>query len=233
MKKMIKRVLIFVLLGGTAFMLLPLVLHTGAGNELNSVAAHYVTRGPAEVGAQNIVTAVIVTYRGLDTLGEVLVLFLATTGVGFVLRSVGRKKKKAEIKTGPSEILTTGRRILLPLIVVFGVYVFAHGHLTPGGGFQGGVIIATGLLLLLLSSASPSLNRKVLSFSESISGLGYVVLAILGLILAAGFLDSRMLPLGRYGSLISAGTIPLIYSLIGIKVGSELVSILDHLRRGE
>jgi multicomponent Na+:H+ antiporter subunit B len=65
---------------------------------------------------------------------------------------------------------------------------------------------------------------------ESLSGLFYVLIGLLGLVLAGGFLDNRILPLGNFGTLLSAGAIPLIYSLVGLKVGAELVGILHSLR---
>jgi multicomponent Na+:H+ antiporter subunit B len=71
-----------------------------------------------------------------------------------------------------------------------------------------------------------------LSSIESLSGAFYVVIGVLGLVLAGGFLDNRFLPLGQFGSLFSAGAIPIIYSLIGLKVGSELTGILENVEKG-
>jgi len=68
---------------------------------------------------------------------------------------------------------------------------------------------------------------------ESISGTFYVIIGVFGLILAGGFIDNRFLPLGEMGKLLSAGAIPIIYSLIGIKVGMELIGIIDKLRKDE
>ena len=136
-------------------------------------------------------------------------------------------------KRPASELLRTGTNILMPLIFLFGIYIFLHGHLTPGGGFQGGVVIATGVLLLLLAFTSSDINHTLLNITESFSGAFYVTIGALGLFLAAGFLDNRILPVGHFGKLLSAGAIPVIYSLIGIKVGSELVGILDSLHKDE
>lgn len=227
---MIKRLFVLAALAALSFLLLPLLVLEGGGTALNDVAGAYVSRGPSELGGQNIVTSVIVTYRGLDTLGEVLVLFIATTAVGFLLQ---RQKRDGVKKRPPSELLQTGGELLLPLIVLYGIYVFINGHLTPGGGFQGGVIIATGFLLRMLSGNDVRFSGTVIQWLESISGISYLLIGLLGLVLAAGFLDSRLLPLGRYGTLFSAGTIPLIYSIIGLKVGTELVSILNNLRGEE
>ncbi len=226
---MVKRFFILVMLILFGLMILPLLTGVPPATGLNPLAAKYVQDGPQELGAANLVTAIVVTYRGLDTLGEVAVLFIATAGVGFLLR---RKKEHAEsgTKRPASEILQTGTAFLMPLIFLFGVYIFVHGHLTPGGGFQGGVVIASGVLLLMLANTSARINQTLLHFVESLSGAFYVGIGILGLVLAAGFLDNRFLPLGHFGTLCSAGAIPVIYSLIGLKVGSELVGILENMR---
>jgi multicomponent Na+:H+ antiporter subunit B len=113
---------------------------------------------------------------------------------------------------------------------MLGVYIFMNGHLTPGGGFQGGAVIATGMVLMIMAKPNVKFNHKLLAFIESVSGVGFVIIGVLGVILAAGFLDNRILPLGNFGTLISAGVIPIIYVLIGLKVGSELTNILDSLK---
>ncbi len=230
---MVKRMLILLVLVFFTIMLLPLVSEIQPQTVLNSLAQKYVQDGPDELGGANLVTSVIVTYRGLDTLGEVAVLFIATAGVGFLLR---RRKDTVVVpvkKRESSEILQTGTALLMPLIFLFGIYIFLHGHLTPGGGFQGGVVIASAVLLSLLAAPQSEMNHKLLNTIESLSGAFYVLIGVLGLYLAAGFLDNRILPLGDFGRLFSAGAIPVIYSLIGLKVGSELVGILDSMQRSE
>ncbi|MDP8209475.1 MAG: MnhB domain-containing protein [Candidatus Stygibacter australis] len=227
---MIKRFfsLFFVIL--LLFVLLPLVTDIKPLTELGITSQKYARDGAKELGAANLVTSVVVTYRGLDTLGEVTVLFITTAGIGFLLRkrSTGKNKKRKA-----SEILKSGTSFLLPLIVLFGVYIFTHGHLTPGGGFQGGVVIASAIVLLLLSDINLHTDHNILNWLESLSGAFYILLGILGLILAGGFLDNRFLPLGEFGKIFSAGAIPIIYSLIGLKVGAELVGILSKLGREE
>lgn len=223
---------------GLAVVLFPLAFDVEPFRELSPVATDYAERTDEEVGAANLVTAVIVTYRGLDTLGEVTVLFIATAGVGFLLgrgrsKDLGADRRATEDTDeieGPSEILDTGGRLLIPVIVTFGIFIFLHGHLTPGGGFQGGVILASALLLFFLSREPAEANHTLLTVVESLSGGFYVIIGVLGLILGEGFLDNRILPLGEFGSLLSAGAIPLIYSLVGLKVGAELSGILDALR---
>ena len=230
---MVKRFLIFLVLIFFVIMLLPLISDVQPQTELNSLASKYVEDGPDELGGANLVTSIVVTYRGLDTLGEVAVLFIATAGVGFLLRRRRNSESKTVEKRPSSEILQSGTALLMPLIFLFGVYIFLHGHLTPGGGFQGGVVIASGVLLSLLTYPKSEVSHKILNMIESLSGAFYIVVGILGIYLAAGFLDNRILPLGEFGRLFSAGAIPIIYSLVGLKVGSELVGILDSMQRSD
>jgi multicomponent Na+:H+ antiporter subunit B len=228
---MIKRAAAFVVIALLAVLLYELLAGWSSAESLNDLAGGYVDREPRELGAANIVTAIIVTYRGLDTLGEVAVLFLAATGVGLLLRK--RRTTSDRPPRHASEILTTGARYLVPVIVMFGAYIFLNGHLSPGGGFQGGAVAASAVLLIFLAHPGYALTHGLLRVIESLSGAFYVLIGILGLILAGGFLDSRFLPLGEFGTLLSAGAIPVIYVFIGLKVGTELAGILGSMRGSE
>ncbi|MEA3499471.1 MAG: hydrogen gas-evolving membrane-bound hydrogenase subunit E [Candidatus Marinimicrobia bacterium] len=221
---MIKKIFVILTMIGLIMMLSSLVLNFEFVEQLNDLSADYVTGSIEDLKSQNVVTSVIVTYRGLDTLGEVTVLFLATAGIGFLL---GKRKGKKRVA---SELLQTSSSFLVALIILLGVYIFSHGHLTPGGGFQGGVVIANAFLLLILSDASIKFNHTILQLVESLSGAFYVIVGIIGLVLTIGFLNAKIIPLGEFGRLISAGAIPIIYSLIGLKVGSELTNIIDTMR---
>ncbi len=196
---------------------------------LRSLARFYVVEGPAELGAPNIVTGILITYRGFDTLGEVAVLFMVAASVGLLLKQDGVLGHAAP-RRAASEIVRTGTAVLLPLIFTFGAYVIVNGHLSAGGGFQGGAIVASGVMLLLLAGPGATLNVALLSIVESFAGVFYVLLGILGLVLAGGFLDPRFMPKGEFGAFISAGAIPLISALLGIKVGAELSVIIDRFR---
>jgi len=190
------------------------------------VGKHYINEGVKETGATNIVTSVVVSYRGFDTLGEVTVLLIAAIGIGAVL-STGRKKAMREA-TPASLVLYTGCRLLFPLILIFGTYIFIHGHLTPGGGFQGGAIIASGFLLIYLGCRERRISRIASNLAESLGGLVFVIMGLFGLVLGGYFL-LNFLPKGTANTLFSAGIIPIIYIAIGFKVGSELASIIDNL----
>jgi len=192
------------------------------------VGAYYVDKGVGQTGAVNIVTSVVLNYRGFDTLGEVTVLFIAALGLGAVLATV-KKKTKREIMPS-SLVLSTGCKFLFPFILLFGTYIFIHGHLTPGGGFQGGAIIASGFLLIYLSCPKKRINEARFKVTESIAGLTFVITGILGLAFGGYFLFN-FLPKGVANTLFSAGIIPIIYIAIGFKVGAELAGIIDGLMR--
>ena len=243
---MIKRIFIFIMLALMAMIFFNLVANYSENTSLSKLGHYYVEKGPQELGAPNLVTAVVVTYRGLDTLGEVTVLFIAAAGVGLLLRRTRRNQDddeglekgdraeetaKVNAHKPASEIVETATELLLPMVILLGVYVFMNGHVSPGGGFQGGAIIASGTMLLLLALPESHISRLMIAITESMSGFSYVVVGVLGVLFAGGFLDNRFMDLGTYGDLFSAGAIPLIYTLIGLKVGFELSAVLDRFRK--
>ncbi len=177
-----------------------------------------------EDGSANVVTSVVVNYRSFDTLGEVTVLFTAAVGVGLILGGTRRMRYGRR----PNFILRVSTGILLPLIIMFGVYVFVHGHLTPGGGFPGGTIIAAAVLLLYLSNEEFAANLKVTKSLEGSMGSLYVIFGLIGLATGGAFLFN-FLPTGVVGALFSAGVVPLVYSVIGLKVGSELSGVVADI----
>jgi multicomponent Na+:H+ antiporter subunit B len=121
--------------------------------------------------------------------------------------------------------------LLLPVTMLLGLDIVAHGHLTPGGGFQGGVVLATGWHLLYLSGSYTALARlRPLDWCEyaeaAATGL-YVVTGLLGLVVGGSFL-ANVLPLGEFGSLLSAGIVPVLSVLVGVEVAAGLVVLLSR-----
>ncbi len=226
---MLKKGFILVIIIAFSAIFVNLLSNYTGNSELSELSSYYANNEPAQVGAANLVTAIVVTYRGLDTLGEVVILFLSAAIVSFLLKLTRDEKNEeqrdSEIR-GSSELLQTATKLLAPVIFMFGAYVFINGHLTPGGGFQGGAIIASGLVLMLLAKPNMKINHKLIDVIESISGVSFVIVGLLGIALAGGFLDNNIFGLGTFGTLLSAGTIPIIYIFIGLKVGSELSSII-------
>ncbi|MEJ2383248.1 MAG: Na(+)/H(+) antiporter subunit B [Xanthomonadales bacterium] len=222
--KQIFSILMVLIMGWLLVSLVPL----GQPTEPGSVAQHYIQHGVEENRGANLVTSVIVNYRGLDTLGEVTVLFLSVAGAGFVLR---RRDTGLRHRCRPSsEIVQTGARLLFAPTLVFGAYIFVHGHLSPGGGFQGGAVVASAVLMLLLADRRIRLPHLFMNWMESMVGFAYVLTGLAGLIVAGSFLSNQgLLPLGTWNTLFSAGVIPVIYILVGLKVGTELASLLDNM----
>ncbi|MBN2723273.1 MAG: sodium:proton antiporter [Deltaproteobacteria bacterium] len=227
---MLKKLFALILIGGLGLIFFQLYNQRSRREGLTKTASYYTEKGPAETRSANIVTSVVVTYRGLDTLGEVTILFAAASIIGFFLKRSEKGSKDKTIRNQSSELLQTGSMLLVPLIFLLGIYVFVNGHLSPGGGFQGGAIIASGTVLAFLANPSFEGGRTLIHILESLSGMFYVGIGVAGIFLAAGFLDNRIFPTGNVGSFISAGAIPVIYSIIGLKVGAELSAILYSLR---
>lgn len=180
-----------------------------------------------ESGPANIVTAIVADYRSFDTLGEVTVLFVASLGVALLLGGV--RQKRMELNFHPNFMLKVGSRALFGIILMTGVYVAIHGHLTPGGGFPGGAMIASSILLLYLADDEFRAKIKGFKMLESFAGTLYVLIGLTGLLLIdGGFFLENFLDNGVTGELFSAGIIPIVYVLIGLKVGSEISGIIDN-----
>ncbi|OYT11601.1 MAG: sodium:proton antiporter [Bacteroidetes bacterium 4572_112] len=232
---MLRNFLIALVLASFGFIFLNLYNSYEPKTELTGIAAHYAENGASEVGAANLVTAVVVSYRSFDTLGEITILFLTAAIISFFLKLSNEDENKVIIHKGTSEILKTASQLLIPLIFLFGVYVFINGHLTPGGGFQGGAIIASGVVLAIMANPNMTINHTVIVWVESLSGVTVVIIGVLGIILGGGFLDSTLdgYGLGEFGTVFSAGTIPVIYSLVGLKVGAEISNILNKYQKSQ
>lgn len=178
-----------------------------------------------ETGSANYVTSIVANYRSFDTLGEVTVLFISAFGVALLLGA--SEQRRLELNFKPNFMLKVGSRAIFGIIVVVGMYISIHGHLTPGGGFPGGTMIAASVLLLYLSNDEFRTKVKGFKVLESVMGVFYVSIGLIGLVLSGFFLEN-FLPTGTVGELFSAGIIPVVYIIIGLKVGSEVSSIIDN-----
>lgn len=220
-----RKVTAVILLGLVGYYLFSYFIQVPFGEDRNTVGDYYLDNTVEQTGSVNTITSIIVSYRGFDTLGEVTVLFLAATGLGAILFDKKGKKRRLQ---NASLIVRVSAQLIYPFIILLGAYVFIHGHLTPGGGFQGGAIIATGVLLMFMSYRSFDVNHKALTYMESLAGITFVVIGLAGLIWGGSFLQN-FLPIGVPNELFSAGVIPIIYIAVGIKVGAELTGLLDNL----
>lgn len=218
---------------GLALLLWAVLTELPVGEPPMRVGAAIQAEAPEAVGAANLVTAVVLAYRGIDTLGELAILFTAALAAGMVLTpqragAAAPKTPAASADNSGGFILATGADLLFPLLLVVGLYIVLHGHVTPGGGFQGGVILAAAFFLPVLAGAGRALDERLLGLVEGMAGTAFIVIGLLALLGQGAFLQP-WLGTGELGSLLSAGTLPLLYLAVGLKVGAELAGLLSHL----
>ena len=130
---------------------------------------------------------------------------------------------------GMTLIVRTVTRVMVWIILVYGFYIILHGHLTPGGGFGGGVILALAFLSVLLAfgrrATARWLNLTAMHETESAAVLFFLLVGIAGIVAGAGFLGN-LLGRGQLFDLYSAGVIPLLNLFIGVKVAISLFVVL-------
>jgi multicomponent Na+:H+ antiporter subunit B len=202
---------------------------------------------PAERQVTNMVTAVTFDLRGFDTLGEETMLLAAVVGTVVLLRGArgegtADRPARAPGRAIPprSEAVVLLCRALAPLTLLYGVYVVLHAHLTPGGGFQGGAIIGSGLLLLWLGEGYAAWRHfvpgHVLHAMEGGGAALYALMGLAALLSGAAFL-ANVLPLGSLGSLFSGGMIGLVNFGTGLAVaggfGMLFLEFLEETREPE
>ena len=209
-----------VLFGLASLCVLPALLHVAT--HMPAFGAHPLPYGdainnaaPHERHVTNAISAVNFDYRGFDTLGEEFMLLCAVTGTTVLLR--GSRGEQRSAKPGivrgrpivpPSEAVVLVARLFAPLVLIFGLYVALHAMTTPGGGFQGGVIIASGTLLFYLGDGYAGWRRLIRSEAmDACEGGGATLYALCGLAsmaLGKPFLQN-ILPLGSLADLYSGG----------------------------
>jgi multicomponent Na+:H+ antiporter subunit B len=195
-------------------------------------------RAVSERKATNVVAAVTFDYRGFDTLGEEFILFAAVVGSALLLR-VQREESEQEPRDesrgrdtphDSDAVRETGALVIGPA-ALFGLYIVAHGHLTPGGGFQGGVVLATAPLLLYLIGEYGAFRRTapehLIEFAEGAGASSYAAIGFLGLVAGARFMTNT-LSLGKPEDLFSSGFIPLINLTVGVAVAAGFLLLLSE-----
>ena len=165
------------------------------------VAPRYINDSMSEIGVPNIVTSVLASYRGYDTLGETLVIFTAGIGVMSLLL-VSRQTKEEYYKKVPADmqqqiILRVVVKMLLPLILLFALYVQFHGDYGPGGGFQAGVIFAAGIILYTmlfgLGNSQRLFRRRTMELLTATGVLLYAGVGVACMFMGGNFLDYKVL----------------------------------------
>lgn len=132
-------------------------------------------------------------------------------------------------RRGMSLIVQTVARLVAGMVFLYGWYIILHGHLTPGGGFAGGVIVAASFILVSLAFGSvENVEQHRYTFSsifESIGGLAFISIGLAGYLAGYSFLNNLWAGFGQPLQLVSGGIIPLANVAIGIKVGAGLFAI--------
>ena len=132
-------------------------------------------------------------------------------------------------------IVKTITKIIIPFVQVYGIFIILHGHISPGGGFSGGTLIGTSLILYTLvfgiEKAEKKFSNRVSEIAESGGILLYMMIGLVGILFAGSFLTNQGagFPLGTPGSLLSGGMIPILMIGIGIKVASTFITLFYTL----
>lgn len=178
----------------------------------------------------NVVSAVNFDQRGLDTLIEESILLASVLGAAALLRPAAGEEERQVPDVG--RIMDSTRLlgyVLLPVTAIVGIDLIVHGHLTPGGGFQGGVVLGTAVHLLYLAGSFRAVEGirplGIYRLLEAVGAAGYACLGIAGSLASGAFL-TNFISHGKFGSLFSAGTVPILNGLVGVEVLAGTVVLL-------
>jgi multicomponent Na+:H+ antiporter subunit B len=193
----------------------------------------------SERQATEVVGATTFDYRGFDTMGEEYILFAAVMGLAILLRGLRGERVDDEEEEYPvhrrrreaSDALRAMGLVLVGPLVMLGIYIVAHGHVTPGGGFQGGVILTAALILISLAGRHLAMKRvrpiPLVELADASGAAGFVLVGVGGVIAGSEFLYN-FLPLGEAGTLLSAGMIPLLNISVGLEVTGAFVLLISE-----
>lgn len=219
-------------IGGLALLAL-LVTVSWQLPEFGSTAHPYRDQAvPAAVARQtsNAVSSVNFDQRALDTLGEETILLGSVLGAVSLLRRGREERPRRPPERGHElQAIQLAGYLILGVTLLTGINVIAHGTITPGGGFQGGVVVGTGIHLVYVAGSYPALRRvRPLAWceiTEAAAAATFVLVGIAGLVVAGGFL-ANFLPHGRFSELNSGGTVALLNIAVGAEVAAGVVVLL-------
>ena len=191
--------------------------------------------------ATNLDAFVNFDLRGFDTLGEEFIFLVSVAGFALLLRerrgdTVDRERAPAPGRASDDgePVVRVASLIFVPVALVFGLYVLLHGQLTPGGGFQGGVVLATAALGIYLGAGFEKYRRAVpkdaVEAFEMLGAFGFIAIGAAGLAVGGIFLRN-VLPLGETGSLFSGGSIDALNDVVGMAIsGGFIVVFIEFLK---
>ncbi|TQJ91256.1 MnhB domain-containing protein [Streptomyces sp. SLBN-31] len=196
------------------------------GSRPHAYAAYVLRHAVAQRHVTNIPSAVVFDYRGWDTLGEELILFTSVMGTALLLRSSRDIAGERPQDTVTSATVRRTGAFLVPVTLLLGLWTIAYGYLTPGGGFQGGVICAGAALLIWIAASYRDHRRltptALVDAAEGTGAAAYIAVGLAALAAGQAFL-AGFLPLGTVGSLLSGGTIALLNWATGLEVAAACV----------
>ncbi len=185
----------------------------------------FTTNGFADTGSRNLVTAIYLDYRLFDSLFEAGILLIAVSGVMWISKHTIKEKNATFMidKQKTPELFITFSRLLYPVMLMFGLYVIINGHLSPGGGFQGGAIVATAILILYYIDISKEIEVHTILTIEKVLFIILLLLASASL-LTRGELFTNLVPLDADVRIRQVNLIVL-NIIIGAKVALGLVAV--------
>jgi multicomponent Na+:H+ antiporter subunit B len=194
-------------------------IYNNAGKNFFSNNGYY------DTGSLNLVTGIYLDYRLFDSIFEAAILLIAVSGVMLISEhSIDEKNATFMLdKQKTPELFVTFSRILYPIMLLFGIYVIINGHLSPGGGFQGGAIVATAILILYYIDITKTVNVHRVLTIEKFLFLFLVLISSLSLF-TRGELFTNFIPLTsdiKYKAIFLTS----MNILIGAKVALGLVAI--------
>jgi multicomponent Na+:H+ antiporter subunit B len=199
--------------------------------QTHPVSKTYIQDSPEDIGIPNMVTSVLASYRGYDTLGELVVVFTAGITVALLLMRTRRREERDEARESvlsEYRILRVASKILMPFIFLFSCYILFHGDYGPGGGFQAGVIFASGFVLYGLVFGIKSVERvvpwPVMLAMLPVGVLLYAGLGVANMALGGSFLDYGTLVPGHPPEGQHLGIL-VIETGVGITVAAVLITI--------
>ncbi|WP_206378292.1 DUF4040 domain-containing protein [Sneathiella limimaris] len=216
-KKTVLPLLVSLIVGGALFYAtfdMPKVGHPDTPVQSSRLTERFLQQSPNEIDVPNVVTAVLASYRGYDTFGEVTVIFTAGIAVLLILRQLRRRPETEPLEDAQPELPETASdqrvtpnihdlvphvvaKLLIPFILLFGLYVQFHGDFGPGGGFQAGVIFAAGIILYSLvfgmEYTQKLLPLWVVQLLLALGVLLYGGVGVVSMLLGANFLDYNVL----------------------------------------
>lgn len=227
-----RAVLLVVGLAGLGVLLVAALLAAPGSGRDSHPFGEAAVRNALDHRTPNVISSINFDQRAFDTLIEGTLLFAAVLGAVILLRpSPGKPQVEVTDAPEPLDAVRAAGVLLLPIVTLVGYYTVVTGHLSVGGGFQGGVILATGVHLLFLAGDYPALRRvrplPLVDLGDAGGITGYMAIGLVGVYGGSTFL-ANTLPLGTFNDLFSAGTVDLLNLVVGLEVTSAMVLLLGE-----